>query len=71
MKIVVVTHHEGLGSMTDGAHLTEKIEESLTQYSSNEWSVLSATTAIHAPHDPEDGFRPDTAYATTIILVKK
>ena len=66
-KIIVVSHYEHIGTITDGKDLTAKIQEALKEYSSDEWEVRSATTETHTSN--EDGERrPDTTYTATIIL---
>ncbi len=67
-KIIVVSHQETVSTESNGADLTEKIEQALAAYSSSHWQVRSATTAIEAPRLPDDQFRSDATYATTIIL---
>lgn len=69
-KIIVVSHYEHLGTITDGADLSRKIEEALQNFSSDEWSVRSAETIAHTSPDPEAGWRPDTTYVATIVLDK-
>ena len=69
-KIVVVSHYEHIGTITDGADMSQKIEEALNGFSSDEWSIRSAETAAHTAPDQESDWRPNTTFVTTIILDK-
>lgn len=69
-KVIVVTHYEHIGTTTDGADLSKKIELALAEFPSNVWEVRSATTTAHTAPNPGDDFRADTTYTTTMILDK-